>query len=281
MRKVDSVCLLLLLGLAPVRLLAAAPATAVTAIAKGDCAVAVNASGQAVVTVTASCDKQTAATVQKLLEQQAEQRRKNAQVDKRQSGTEQDVAAMQRQIAELTAAVKTINAQAQQADASTAQKQAAAKLRAGQPELAIVQLGLAADKEAAASASKAQNAAALYRQQAALLATRDVKQALAAYQKALALEPGDYLTLWDAGDMAQAVGDSALALKLYRQMQQVVQKELATTPQSAAWQRELVSSHIKIGDMQQAQGDGAGGAAKFPGGAGDCAKTGGTRPRQQ
>lgn len=255
MRKLDPVYLSLLLSLAPTWLLAAtAP---ISAIATGDCAVAVNASGQAVVTITASCDKQTAATVQKLLEQQAEQRRKNAQVDKRQNETAQDVSALQRQIADLTAAVKTIAAQAQQADASSAQKQAAANLRAGKPDLAIVQLGLAADKEAAASTSKAQNAAALYRQQAALLATRDVKQALAAYQKALALEPGDYATLWDTGDMAVAVGDNALALKLYQQMQQVVEQALRETPHSPRWQRELSVCHSKIGDILQAQGDGA------------------------
>ncbi len=277
MRKLDSVGFSLLLGLAPLPLLAAPTAAPITAIAKGDCAVAINASGQAVVTVTASCDKQTAATVQKLLEQQAEQRRKNAQVDKRQSGTEQnvvalqkqqsatgqDVAALQRQVQALTAAVKTITTQAQQGDASTAQKQAAANLQAGEPELAIAQLGAAADKAAADSTRQAQSAAALYRQQAALLATRDVKQALVVYQKALALEPGDYVTLAYAGDMAQAAGDSALALKLYRQMQQVATQALAQAPQSAAWQRELSVSHERIGGIQQAQGDGAGALQSF------------------
>ena len=105
MRKFDPVYLSLLLSLAPTWLLAAT--TPNSAIATGDCAVAVNASGQAVVTITASCDKQTAATVQKLRQQQAEQRRKIAQVDKRQNETTQDVSALQRQIADLTAAVKT------------------------------------------------------------------------------------------------------------------------------------------------------------------------------
>ena len=61
--------------------------------------------------------------------------------------------------------------------------------------------------------------------------------------------------------MQSAQGDLSAALKSYQASMGIRRKLAERDPGNAQWQRDLVVSHVKIGDVQSAQGD-LGGALK-------------------
>ena len=71
--------------------------------------------------------------------------------------------------------------------------------------------------------------------------------------------------------MQQAQGNLAAALTSYQASLAIAERLAKADPGNAGWQRDLSVSHNKIGDVQQAQGNLAGGADKLPGRAGDQA----------
>ncbi len=227
----------------------------------GTCGLAVNASGHAVVTITNSCDAKLAATMQKLFDQGRDTNKIVHELRENQTRNEESE---KRRFDELMRAFQAANERASSKDATPLDKQAAAALAQGDASLAIALFGDAAgmaEKRAKQlvqeSDAERKKAAQLWRTQAALLRGKDVRLALAALEKALALVPDDFDTLWDAGDLAVEVGNTELAKAFYGRMLAQAQKQVAAMPNDADRARDLSVSHIKIGDMQSAQGDSA------------------------
>ena len=225
------------------------------ATAPGQCGVAINASGQAQVIVNNFCDTKTAATVQRLLDKTDKADRTNRQQDQKLHKLEVDREAQARQIKELFAAVQTVNRAAAAPAALPADKRAADLLAQGNATGAIALLGREAEDAAGSATASRRKAAELYRQQAALLRTQDVSEALKALEHSLAAEPDHFDTLWDAGDLAMLVGNTESAKRYYSIMVEVATQALKSSPGDTEWQRNLSASHHKIGDIQAAQGD--------------------------
>jgi tetratricopeptide (TPR) repeat protein len=225
-----------------------------TATASANCSLAINASGHAVVTVSNSCDAKLAATMQKLFDLGRDTNKKVNEILQEQ----------QRRFDELLAAVQATNQRASQKDATPLDKQAAAALEQGDATLAIELFGQAAQAEVERAKqlvqeAKAANekAAKLYRNQAALLRTKNMRKALAALEQALALEPDDFTTLGNAGDWAVLVGDDHKALPNYQRMMQLALAQVGKQPNSGEWQHNLAAAYDRIGNMQSTQGDSA------------------------
>ena len=63
--------------------------------------------------------------------------------------------------------------------------------------------------------------------------------------------------LVEAGDSWVIEGSSAEALRTYKKAQSAAEAGAASDPRSTEWQRDLMASNSKIGDVQSAQGDSA------------------------
>ncbi|MBT9495401.1 MAG: tetratricopeptide repeat protein [Paucibacter sp.] len=216
-----------------------------TASATGPCGVAINASGQSHVVVTNYCDIKTAAAVQLLLDRAAKQEDRMRRMELDQA-RERDRQA--RQIAELTAAVKGIQQRASAAGATPADLRTQELLSQGDSSGAAELLG---QKAANAQA----NSSELYRQQAALLRVTDIRAALTAYERSLVLEPGHLYALWEAGDLAVALGDLKRAEAHFAQMLKVAKAQQKAQPQAADAIRWVSISLSRLGDVQLARGD--------------------------
>jgi Flp pilus assembly protein TadD len=172
-----------------------------TALAIGNCSIAVNASDRAQVTINQYCDTNIEKLIHKLIS-------KNEVQNKLVRILLADSESKSHQIRELYAAVQTVRKIASQANTSDENKRAAALLEQGDTRGAAQLLGRAALAARFKSAD-------LYRQQAALLRTENVGLALQALQHALLIEPNDQSTLLNAGDLATISGDSEGAKKYY------------------------------------------------------------------
>ena len=228
-------------------------AIAQVANAQGPCSVAINASGQAVVTVNASCDAKMAAQIQRTTDKLIDVERANRKQDDRLARLEADREAQARQVKELAAAVQTVTQAATVPTATPADKRAAALLEQGDATGAIALLGREALDAAQGASRAAERSAKLYRQQAALLRTKDVGLALGAVELALAQQPDDFNTLWNAGDLAKIAGSTEKAGAYYQRMRAAAMAALENAPTSTTRQRDLSFSHVMIGEVQQAQ----------------------------
>ncbi len=79
-------------------------------------------------------------------------------------------------------------------------------------------------------------------------------------------EDADSAAIWwlfEAADAWLNSGRSNDALRSYRSAERAATIALLTNPQSTQWQRDVSVSHIKIGDVLRAQGDGPGALAAF------------------
>jgi tetratricopeptide (TPR) repeat protein len=223
-----------------------------TATASATCSLAINASGHAVVKVSNSCDAKLAATMQKLFDLGRDTNKKVVELQQEQ----------QRRFDELLAAVQATNQRASQKDATPLDKQAAAALEQGDATLAIALFGQAAQKEVERAKQLAQEATAanekaaqLYRNQAALLRTKDIRKALAALEQALALEPDDFNTLWHMAHWAILVGEGERVLSIAQRMKQVAQEQVGKQPNSVEWQHKLIVANDFIGFRYSEKGD--------------------------
>ena len=106
-------------------------------------------------------------------------------------------------------------------------------------------------------------AAALARQQGALLIGQDTTTALAAYQRAASYDPDDTWTRFFIGDLYKALGQLNDALQAYREARASVDRRLTKDAQDADAQRDLSVSHERIGDVLLAQGDGPAALAAY------------------
>lgn len=228
-------------------------AIAQVANAQGPCSVAINASGQAVVAVNASCDAKMAAQIQRTTDKLIDVERANRKQDDRLARLEVDREAQARQIKELAAAVQTVTQAATVPTATRADKRAAALLEQGDATGAIALIGRNALDAAQGASRAAERSAELYRQQAALLRTKNVGLALGALELALAQQPNDFNTLWGAGDLARLAGNTEKAGGYYQRMRAAAMAALENAPTSTTRQRDLSFSHVMIGEVQQAQ----------------------------
>jgi tetratricopeptide (TPR) repeat protein len=155
-----------------------------------------------------------------------------------------------------------------------------------------------AEQKASQAGKDRKDAATAYRNLGAIAGLRDPKQALEAYEKALALDPDDldsllwagwiridhgdlneaqarfermlalaktddqgfyrYWALLGLGDIKGRRGDLAGALRSYNDGLEIVNRLAQSDSGNAGWQRDLSASHTYVGDVQVAQGDLAG-----------------------
>lgn len=226
-----------------------------TATATGSCGVAINASGQAQVTVTNNCDAKTAAIVEKLLKKSARQEQQIGDLNGSLQSMAGDLDALRREVKGLTAAVTTVQEAAARPSATVAEKRAEELLAGGDASAAAELLGRRAD-------TANNDAPALLRQQSALLALTDANAALAALERALKLEPGNFDMLWRAGDLALSAGLLDKASQYYDRMGNAALLQLKTRPDAAAVNHVAVA-FIKNGDVKAVQGDYAGGLSLY------------------
>lgn len=165
------------------------------ASAQGRCGVAVNAADHAQVTINNYCDVETTAIVRLLIE-------KSKKNDRRLIKLEADTETKEKQIQELILAVQKVNKIIADSGADPVNARAGELLAKGDVSGAAQLLEREALVAVNAGAVANSKAAELYRQQAALLRTQDVNQALQALRKSLAMEPDHFRALWDAGELA-------------------------------------------------------------------------------
>jgi tetratricopeptide (TPR) repeat protein len=231
-----------------------------TAVANGECSVAANNNGSGSQTIKIDClpkkfqkavEAKLNAAEAKLNAAEAELKAHDEKINELTKNHEE----LKRKFDQYIAAVQTIANQAAQPSATEAQKHAAELLSQGNTSAAIQLLGEQADQRRGVSIQSAEDAVALYRQQAALQRLEDVTAARATLEKALALAPDDFNLLWDAGDIAVETGVTAMALVHYRSMQLAAQAALKQAPNDAKRQRDLSVSYNKIGNILAAQSD--------------------------
>lgn len=78
---------------------------------------------------------------------------------------------------------------------------------------------------------------------------------MAAYGCALTLEPGDFGTLRDAGDLAQITGSTEKAGALYGRALAMARNQADKPGSTSTDRRNVAVASNWIGDVQQAQGD--------------------------
>ncbi len=171
---------------------------------------------------------------------------------------------------QLQAAVARTVLAAEKPNASAVAIAAAAALDVGNTRPAEALLSREEDKEAAQialsgvdDAEQRKRAAALAREQGAFAMGRDVRAALAAFERAGEYEPED---LWPhnfIGDMQVLTGDLSSALRSFRRAYELAEALVARDPGNTEWQRDLSVSHNRIGDVLAAQGDGPGALAAY------------------
>ncbi|HTR13960.1 MAG TPA: hypothetical protein VMI72_12075, partial [Roseiarcus sp.] len=195
----------------------------------------------------------------------------------------------------LTAAITAI---AEGAAADPRYAKALDLLKAGKAAEAEPLLKAVAEDKAKRAEKDAKDAAAAYRNLAAIVAVSDPKRAREYYAEAARLDPSDIggmfqngwfqqdagnLTAAEAaynrvlelaktasddwaaywarlglGDIRMARGDLGVALAAYHDAQALADRLAKADPGNAGWQRDLSVSYDRVGDVQVAQGDLAG-----------------------
>jgi tetratricopeptide (TPR) repeat protein len=219
------------------------------ATASGKCAIAINASGQAKVTVTNHCDAMVAQTVQNLLNKTNLHDRAIRQNDARLQDVEADNARLKRQIEAVSATVVTLLDGAKAPDAVQTVLDAAQLLTQGDPSAAIALLGREADAAAVASRQSARDAMTLYVRQASLQWVRDPKGALRTIDRALTLAPDDPDLLADAAELALETGGTDEAIRRIQRLRQKAEAALSISTDDQRWLRALAWSHRFLGSI--------------------------------
>jgi tetratricopeptide (TPR) repeat protein len=176
-----------------------------------------------------------------------------------------EAAALRKRVGELeeqlrAAVVRTVSAAAQPG-ASEAAIAAADALGAGDTRPAEALLRKQERREAALAgapgtddAERRRQAAALAREQGALAMGRDVKAALAAYERAAEYEPEDVWTHYHLGDLHLAAGDLNAAMRNFRRGGEQAEARAKREPDNPEWQRDLSVSYNRLGDALMDQG---------------------------
>lgn len=173
------------------------------------------------------------------------------------------VAALESQ---LKSAISRTLSVAARPEAGDAEQSAVSALESGDCGPAGALLAIEEEREAAklatagagAEGEQRRTVAALAREQGALASTRDVHQALTAFERAATYDPDDVWTMYLTGDLHIRLGNLAAAMRAFRRGQLVAEGLAATRPDDPKLQRELALGHTRIGDVRFAQGDLAG-----------------------
>jgi tetratricopeptide (TPR) repeat protein len=166
---------------------------------------------------------------------------------------------------QLQAAVARTVKAAEAPGASAAAVAAVGALEAGdtKPAEALVkveegaqaaQIGVVGEDERA----RRREAAALAREQGAMAMGRDVRAALAAYERAAEYEPEDHRAHIFIGDLWVLLGDLSAAMRSFGRAHELILAAAERDPANTGYQRELLVSHNRFGDVLVVQGDGPG-----------------------
>jgi tetratricopeptide (TPR) repeat protein len=148
-------------------------------------------------------------------------------------------------------------------DATPGERQAAAELEGGNATKAAALLGREAKAQSAIKPEERATAVSLYIQQASLLQTNDIRGALVAIEKALALDPDNFYARLRAGELATITGQIDTALVQYRQLNAIARLQSDASPNNPELLRWLSISQDRIGDTLVAKGDTDGALASF------------------
>ncbi len=214
-----------------------------TANASGRCALAINASGNAVVVISNRCDVKTAATIVRLNSRarqlEASDQAKSVQIADLQRGSQEQA----RQLNELLAAFNSVRELAVQNSSTFEARRAQDLLEKGDVSAAVALLG----QEAAVQEDKA---AVLFRQQAALLRTINTRAALTALERSLALQPDNYETLVIASELAARIGLDEEARKFSDKTISIAKESVQQQPSNLYWVLELAECHRRRGQLE-------------------------------
>lgn len=152
---------------------------------------------------------------------------------------------------QLAAVYAMLQTSAQAPDASSQVKAAAAALDEG--DAAPAAKLLASQANATAASDKASSSALLL-QQAVLLQTKNLEQALDAAQRALALDPANDNARTLAIGLKNAMGDFAGAVELQAKVVELARTRLAAAPNDALSQLELATALGQLGNLHMMRG---------------------------
>ena len=233
-----------------------------TATANGQCVVAINASGHAVVTVNNNCDAKLAATVQRLLDKTRQQDKVifgqlkvNATQERQIGQVTADLESLRRLVEDWIAAIEQTNKVASAPNASPADKHAAEMLELGDASDAAEILAREAEKLVTSSEKNRLSAISFFVQQAALLRASDKPKALQALQRALSIAPYDVGILSDCGVLALQLGNTRLASSYYKRSYEAAELAVKADPENTERLRALRVSLNNFGDLLVIQGD--------------------------
>lgn len=172
---------------------------------------------------------------------------------------QQDVV-MEFQIREMNSALQTINKNAMQSDAA---KEAARALEGGDPRPAITYLGAIADSNRKNNLNENKKLAAIYRQQAVLLRTLNIEDAVLIGRLALHLDPDNFFFMLLVGDWLLHKGEQVAALKVFNKIENSPTVMLLSDIKTYEWQKNLIITYDYIGSIKAKQGDNAGALKYF------------------
>ena len=101
----------------------------------------------------------------------------------------------------------------------------------------------------ASSLKQMTEAASAARGRGALLSNKDSAAAKQAFERATAYEPENPINWMLLGDAAMTLGDTSRAGAAYQRAHLIANDRVLRDPQNTQWQRDLIVSHVKIGNM--------------------------------
>ena len=172
--------------------------------------------------------------------------------ERKANGTADGLAAIDRKFELYKQTVDARLAALEGPTATTEDRQIVAQLEKGDSAGAAALIRAQAER---VQTSSPEQAAVLYLQEANLLAFENVRGALQAAERAVAVDPANIRALWTAGDLALLAGDSNAAKRHYEQMRDVVEMALKNQPQDRNLLRYLSISYDNVGDVLLPQGN--------------------------
>jgi tetratricopeptide (TPR) repeat protein len=159
--------------------------------------------------------------------------------------------------AQLAAAVARTAKAAEAPGATLAELAAFDALKVGDtaPAAALLREKEGKEAEASGDGEQARKLAELAREQGALAMGRDVRAALASFQRAAEYDPADVRTHFLVGDVQSLLGNLREALNSYHRGAAEAENAWNRNSQDATAQRDLSASYDRIGNMRVLQGE--------------------------
>jgi tetratricopeptide (TPR) repeat protein len=236
------------------------PARGQQTAVSGKGGVSINAKGNARVAVTYNnSDPVVLKLLEILAEKETNIKRKEADIERR----DQKIDTLQGQkdelnarlLADRTAAVVGIVERDRLPDATALDRAAKAGLERGDTKPAEASLREREDKLVAVGRGQLKEAAALARQSAALAASRDVRAAIADYERAASYDPEDPWTWIALGDVQIAANLREKSLVSYQHAVRLAKNALSVNQHDKSAQRDLSIALERVGNIFYRNGD--------------------------